>query len=420
MTNSSQMPKEEGLDHSLTLLREGYMYLANRRKSFASNIFETRLLGQKAICLGGEEASKLFYDNDKFMRNGAAPKRLQKTLFGEEGVQTLDEEEHRNRKGMFMSIMTPSHLEHLKSLTHKNWDLKGSEWEQKEQINLYDESRELLCQLACEWAGVPLNEGELKKRTEQLTKLFESASALGPEHWMGRHARKELEDWVGEMVEQVRNKELSPREGSALYNFSIHRDIDGKLLDKEIVAVEVLNIIRPIVAISVYITFTGLAVHQYPENKSRLLKNEEQFQQMFVQEVRRFYPFFPMAVARVKKDFIWNNFQFEKGTLTLLDLYGTNHDPNLWDNPEVFNPERFEGWDESPFSFIPQGGGDFNMGHRCAGEWVTIEVMKVSLQYLSNKLDYEIPNQDLSYSMVSIPSLPHSKFIMANVRSKPQ
>ncbi|WP_342560158.1 cytochrome P450 [Psychrobacillus sp. FSL W7-1457] len=419
MTNSRQMPKEEGLDHSLTLLREGYMFLANRRKSFASNIFETRLLGQKAICMGGEEAAKLFYDNDKFIRTGAAPKRLQKTLFGVGGVQGLDEEEHRNRKGMFMSIMTPNHLERLNHLTQKYWDIKSKEWEQKDQVVLYDESRELLCKLACEWAGVPLNDDEVKKRTEQLTKLFESASALGPEHWMGRHARKELEDWIGELVEQVRNSQLQPPDGTALNSFSFHKDIDGKLLDKEIVAVEVLNIIRPIVAISVYITFTGLAVHQYPENKPKLLK-EDEFLQMFVQEVRRFYPFFPATIARVKKDFIWNDFQFEEGTLTLLDLYGTNHDPHLWDNPEIFNPDRFAQWDESPFSFIPQGGGDFNMGHRCAGEWVTIEVMKVSLQYLANKLAYDLPNQDLSYSMVSIPSLPHSKVIMANVKSKQQ
>lgn len=416
MTNLRQMPKEEGLDHSLTLLREGYMFLANRRKSFASNVFETRLLGQKAICMGGEEASKLFYDNDKFIRTGAAPKRLQKTLFGVGGVQGLDEEEHRNRKGMFMSIMTPAHLQRLNHLTENYWDMKSKEWEQKDQVVLYDESRELLCKLACEWAGVPLKTDEVKKRTEQLTKLFESASALGPEHWIGRHARKELEDWIGELVEQVRNNVLQPPEGTALYNFSFHKDVGGKLLDKEIVAVEVLNIIRPIVAISVYITFTALAVHQYPENKPRLL-NEEKYLQMFVQEVRRFYPFFPATIARVKKDFIWNDFEFEEGTLTLLDLYGTNHDPHLWDNPEIFNPERFAHWDESPFSFIPQGGGDFNMGHRCAGEWVTIEVMKVSLQYLANKLVYDLPNQDLSYSMVSIPSLPHSKVIMTNVKS---
>ncbi len=79
------------------------------------------------------------------------------------------------------------------------------------------------------------------------------------------------------------------------------------------------------------------------------------YQKMFVQEVRRFYPFFPFVAARVKQDFTWNGYQFTEGTLTLLDLYGTNHDQKLWEHPNMFYPERFAQWQGSPFSFIPQG-----------------------------------------------------------------
>ncbi|WP_419960768.1 hypothetical protein [Psychrobacillus sp. BM2] len=129
MINS--FPREEGLNHSLSLLREGYMYIPNRKKSFASNVFETRLLGQSVICMSGEKAAKLFYDEEKFIRNGVAPKRLQKTLFGEEGVQTLDDEAHRHRKSMFMSLMTKSRLEAYMKLQKYNGDLlqrNGSRW----------------------------------------------------------------------------------------------------------------------------------------------------------------------------------------------------------------------------------------------------------------------------------------------------
>lgn len=58
------------------------------------------------------------------------------------------------------------------------------------------------------------------------------------------------------------------------------------------------------------------------------------------------------------------------------------------------------------------------MGHRCAGEWVTIEMMKVSLDFLVKQMTYELPEQDLGYSKVSIPSLPHSKVIIKNVKRK--
>jgi hypothetical protein len=31
---------------------------------------------------------------------------------------------------------------------------------------------------------------------------------------------------------------------------------------------------------------------------------------------------------------------------------------NLWENPNEFRPERFQGREENKFDFIPQGGGD--------------------------------------------------------------
>ena len=178
------------------------------------------------------------------------------------------------------------------------------------------------------------------------------------------------------------------------------------------------SILRPIVAVAIFINFTAIAVHQFPEETQKLKNGDEAQMQMFVQEVRRYYPFFPFVTAKVKQDFSWNDFHFKKGTLTLLDLYGTNHDPKLWDHPEVFNPERFRNWSGSPFSFIPQGGGDYYLGHRCAGEWVTVELMKVSLHYLVDEISYDMPPQDLSYSLVSVPSIPHSKIVMKQVKHK--
>ncbi|BAK15372.1 cytochrome P450 [Solibacillus silvestris StLB046] len=414
MTNS--VPKEEGIDHSLNLLREGYLYILNRRQSFHSDLFETRLLGKKAVCMGGKEAADLFYDNSKFKRAGVAPNRVAETLFGKKGVQTLDGDAHKHRKKMFMSIMSQDRLKKMNEIAAKQWDTALTKWQQMDDVVLYEEALEIMCRSACEWAGVPVEEKDMKKLADDFRAMFESATAIGPSHWAGRHARNRVEKWMGNLIDQVREGKLNPEEGTALYTFSWHRDLEGNLLDPEVASVEVINILRPIVAIAVYITFSALAAHHYPEERKKLQSGNEKNTQMFVQEVRRFYPFFPFAAAEVKADFTWKDYTFEKGTLTLLDLYGTNHDTNIWGNPEVFQPSRFENWDGSPFSFIPQGGGDYYLGHRCAGEWVTIEMMKVSLDFLVNQMTYDVPEQDLSYSKVSIPSLPKSKVMINNVQ----
>lgn len=248
--------------------------------------------------------------------------------------------------------------------------------------------------------------------------MFESAGAAGPNHWAGRHARNRVEKWIQELVGSVRDGDMNPPKSTALHTFSWHLDLDGKLMEPETVAVEVINILRPIVAISIYINFIALALHHFPNEKKKVVANEGSYDHMFVQEVRRFYPFFPFAIAEVKNSFIWNYYTFEEGTLTLLDLYGTNHDSDVWDEPNQFKPERFRNWEENPFNFIPQGGGDYLMDHRCAGEWVTIEMMKVSLNFLASQMDYDIPDQDLSFSLVSIPSIPKSKIVIKNVKRK--
>lgn len=409
------IPKEEGLDHSLAFLREGYLYVPNRRRSFQSNVFETRLLGERVLCLGGAEAAALFYDADKFVRQDAAPKRLLKTLFGEDGVQTLDGAAHTHRKKMFMSLMFPGNIERLTKLVSREWErsLDAAEGE----TVLYDTAQEVLMRAVCEWAGVPLGEHEVTRRTDEMRLLFESGTALGPKHIRGRAARSSAESWVREMVEDVRTNRLLPNEQTALYEFSWHRDEAGELLPADVVAVEVLNILRPTVAVSIYVLFTVLALHQFPEARARLAYGETD-STWFVQEVRRFYPFFPVTAARVKQDFEWDGFEFEQGTLVLLDLYGTNHDPSLWTEPEQFNPDRFKDWTESPFTFIPQGGGDVDFGHRCAGEHVTIAIMRETIDVFLKRYDYQVPPQNLSYSFVDLPSLPKSRLVLKQIERK--
>jgi len=418
MFNNNVIPREKGLDQTLSLMREGYMYISNRCHSFQSDIFETRLFGKKAICMRGKKAAELFYDNEKFKRQGAAPKRIVKSFFGKNSVQTLDGYAHQNRKNMLMSVMTTDRIQQLVNITRQQWENSITYWEQKDQIIFYEEVQKLLCKAACEWVGVPLEKIEIDKRTKDLASLFESTVAFGPVYWSGRNSRKSLDKWIGEIIDGIRNGNSNVDDNTILYQFALYRDLEANLLKKETVTVEIINLLRPIVAISIFLNFLFLAIYHHPEETKKVKSGDEQYSEMFVQEIRRFFPFFPFIAALVRKDFNWGDYQFKKGVLTILDIYGTNHDPKRWENPKLFNPNRFADWKGSPFGFIPQGGGDYWMGHRCAGEWVTIEVMKVSLSYLTERLDYEVPNQDLSYSMVSIPSIPKSKIIIKNIRKR--
>ncbi|QGG58624.1 cytochrome P450 [Paenibacillus sp. B01] len=289
--------------------------------------------------------------------------------------------------------------------------------------------------------------------------MYEAPASLGLAYVKGRRSRRQGEKRFAALIEDVREGRLDAREGSALRTIALHRDLQGQPLPARIAAVELLNILRPIVAVAVYVAFTAHAVIHHPEEAARLAREEEERQgqepesiaevggprglaaesmpdhggprgsaaesmpgkreerlQRFVQEVRRFYPFFPVAAARAGEPAEWAGFQLEAGQLVMLDLYATNRHPALWSDPESFQPERFAGWQGSPFKFVPQGGGGHDAGHRCAGEWITLEIMKESLDFLANRLAYELPEQDLSFSLGDIPSLPHSRVRLRSVR----
>ena len=130
-----------------------------------------------------------------------------------------------------------------------------------------------------------------------------------------------------------------------------------------------------------------------------------------MQEVRRFYPFFPFVAAVAKDEFKWNNTNFNKGERVLLDLYATDHDEKIWHGPEDFDPDRFKNWDGSAYNLIPQGGGDHYVNHRCAGEWITISLIKSAVELLLD-INYTVPEQDLSINMARIPAIPKSRFII--------
>jgi fatty-acid peroxygenase len=157
--------------------------------------------------------------------------------------------------------------------------------------------------------------------------------------------------------------------------------------------------------------FAALALHEHPSSRNRL-GDDDAYLEAFVQEVRRISPFFPIVGGIALGPFAWREMEFKKGERFILDLYGTDHDGRLWDDPEVFRPERFLRWSGNSFTMIAQGGGDHYLNYRCAGEWLTIAVMKSMVRVLAREIEYSLPPQDLSVSLSKMPALPKSGFVI--------
>ena len=418
MNSSNAIPKDKGIDNTFKLLKEGYLFIKNRGDKLHSDFFETRVLGKKAICLVGEEGSRLFYNPELFIRKGAAPKRVQKTLLGVNAIQGTDGEKHLNRKELFLTLlMNPQRIDDLAKIFSVKLSSAASQWEEAHTIVIFEEMKNIICSSAFQWIGLPLKDEEIKDKAQEFIDMIYAFGSVGPNYWKGKKARCRQELFLQKIIKKVRLGELKCKSNSPLYVVSTYKE-EGEELSENMAAIELINIIRPIVAISTFITFSCLAIYEYPASKRELKMKNQDYYQYFVQEVRRFYPFAPFVGAKAKKDFIYRGQNITEGTLVLLDIYGTNHDQKIWNNPYEFNPLRFKDKTRSLYTFIPQGGGEYLTGHRCPGEAITLEMMKVFLDFFINKIEYRLPKQNLSYNLHKIPTLPESGFIICNVRKK--
>ncbi len=402
-------------DATIALRRDPYRFISRRAAELGENVVETRLLFRPTLCLTGADAARVFYDPIRFQRAGAAPGPLLKTLFGKGGVQGLDGEEHRKRKAMFLQINGRDRVEALAQIVRREWRTALENWATTDQVDLYPQVQRLLTRAVCDWAAVPLPESEVETRTSQLSALFDDAGTVGIGHVRSRAARKRAERWAAGVIDSIRaGAEQVPNE-SAAGIIAGHRDADGHPLPRRVAAVELLNVLRPTIATSVYITFVAHALDLNPSWRQRLADGDGSEDLAFVEEVRRFYPFFPAVTALVREDFDWHGHRFPKGRRVLLDLYGTNHDPTVWRDPSSFDPERFRGADPDPFAFVPQGGGDPAVHHRCPGEPISTRLMALALDQLTRRMTYTPVHAAGPVDFTRLPALPEHGYLVRDV-----
>lgn len=400
------------LDTTLLLLLEGYAWLPARWREANGEIIHTRLMGQRAVVLRGPEAVRFFYDDNHVQRAPALPEPVKSTLFGHGAVHSLDQAAHRARKALFMTLMTPGSVAALVRETAEAWDEAVATWRDRGEVVLFDEAARIIARGVCRWAGIPLAEEETAALAADLVAMVDGFGSPGPRHWRARAARTRRETWLAEMIEEVRHGVLPVPDTCALAVVARHREPDGEPLAPRVAAVELLNLVRPTVAVTWFLTFSAHALHCWPVNRVRLAADADgTYAEAFAHEVRRFYPFAPFVGGKAVKDLTWKGERILADWLVLLDVWGQNHDPALWPNPCSFDPRRFIEREIGPYDLIPQGGGEPADGHRCPGEPVTVGLLEALVPRLA-RLDYTVPAQDLTVSPYRIPARVAGGFVL--------
>jgi fatty-acid peroxygenase len=404
---ASALPARPGLDSTLAFLREGYRFVGRTCDALGGDAFRTRMMLQPVVCMRGPDAAAQFYREGRFIRKGAMPRSVVPLLQDWGSVQTLDGPDHRHRKRIFAQALEPQETAAAAAIFRRHWHDARDGWAGR-TVSLQAEVERILTCTALEWTGVPYTPADVWRRCEELAAMVAQAGSFGPSYLRARLLRRRSEAWAQALVVAVRDGDLAVRTTSPLETVALHRSPAGDLLPPEIAAVELLNLLRPIVAVARFVVFAAHALHVHggmpPTGEAETLA--------FVQEVRRFYPFFPVIAGRVREPFAWNGHAFDKDDWVILDLYGTNHHPDAWETPEAFRPARFLTRADDLQALVPQGGGAWSTGHRCPGELLTIALVGEAIGCMA-ETDWRVPPQDLDIPMNRFPTAPRDGFRVA-------
>ncbi|MED6200793.1 hypothetical protein PIB30_088708 [Stylosanthes scabra] len=126
--------------------------------------------------------------------------------------------------------------------------------------------------------------------------------------------------------------------------------------------------------------------------------------QAIVKESLRLHPPAPLLLPRkAKVDVEISGYRVPQGTRVLINEWAIGRNPNVWDNPNSFLPERFLG------STIDVKGRDFQLtpfgsGRRiCPGSPLAMRMIHVMLGSLINSFDWKLGNMDKDQPLKAFP-----------------
>ncbi|KAI7757195.1 hypothetical protein M8C21_007493 [Ambrosia artemisiifolia] len=140
--------------------------------------------------------------------------------------------------------------------------------------------------------------------------------------------------------------------------------------------------------------------------------------QCIINETLRLFPPGPLLVPHESSsDCVVGGYNIPRGTMLLVNQWAIHHDPKLWDDPETFKPERFEGLEgtHDGFKLLPFGSGR----RRCPGDGLAVRVLGMTLGSIIQCFDWERANEEL-VDMTESPGLTMPKAVPLVAKCNPR
>ena len=228
--------------------------------------------------------------------------------------------------------------------------------------------------------------------------------------------RKETNELIGQLI---RDRASSDDRGDDILSMLLEAEYDdGSRMDELEVRDQLLSILSAgHETTAIAMAWTLYWLHRHPEKLNRLLEDISElaptgdpealtqipYLDAVVNESLRIHPVLPDLARKLSQDAELMGCKLKAGTAVGAVAFLTHRDPEIYEDPDEWIPERFLDHKFSPFEFYPFGGGN----RRCIGAAFASFEAKVVLGTLLSAYHFELlDNRPLSVERRHITLMP--------------
>ncbi|KAL4189962.1 hypothetical protein AMTRI_Chr08g209630 [Amborella trichopoda] len=394
-------------------------------------VFKTSLMGSKTIVLIGPAANR-------FMFNDAAIGSHQPVgvtqILGPNNIFELNGERHKIVKSSFMGLLKPDGLRtHVPTMSSIICSQIEREFEGKDSVHAVPIMKRLALRLTCALLfGIADEEWDEDAMVQEFTDAIRAAWTVpidfpGTTFRRGLKARAKIGEFFSGLLQRRREKMEGGEVGEDVVCSMLGvRDGEGKgLSESEIIdnLVTLMFASHDTTAVVLILTLRQMARDEKVHDKilqeqkkigremdgsdGRLTWNELQkmkYTWTVVQELMRMTPPVFGNFKKALKDTTFGGFDIPKGWQVFWVSSGTHLNEKIFQEPQKFEPSRFEASSKSfpSYTYIPFGAGP----RSCPGnEFARVEILS-TIHHLVTKYRWSemVPNEPLTHQPLPYPA----------------
>ncbi|MFO7565614.1 MAG: cytochrome P450 [Enhygromyxa sp.] len=413
---------------------------ANARRDQYGPVFATHLFGKPTVFMYGAEANRWIYAGEgKYLENEWLP--AIRKLLGATSLSLISGEEHKQRRKLlapyFKRTSMGECIPGMLAVTQKHLRRWRTDAELG-PLTIVPRMRSLAFEIAAVYVlgevgdlGVGLDEFSREFNTWTAGMFAPVPVAIpGGKFARAMAARQRMFTLLDDLVMR---RDASSRRGPDVLSALLEvRDEDGEVLPRDTIVDELQLLL--FAGHDTTVTATTNAVYHlalHPEVAARARAEQdalgpqdrrftlEQIRSMtyleaVITESMRVIPPIGGSFRVMIEDAEFGGFRIPRGWRVAIGPRSVHFDPELYPDPERFDPQRWLAGERPPFTYIPFGGGP----RTCLGMHFALLQMHIVLALLLREFVWELAaDQDLSFTELPLP-LPRSGLIV-NLERRP-